>query len=184
MVQVPPMMRKILFISVLFIICEMITEIVLRYPCNHGNNSYVHAAILALFLLLSLINLKKNIGVIVGAFIGLLFVLGVNYFNVGIDYDTWIERGMPEWGEYTTCPSPMNRRKGFETIPATDTDHARNPHLHSPCTLRCRGLVQSYLPVLQSSPLSENFLAYNNGSGVIIHRVTKIQDFLRYEASR
>ena len=126
------MMRKILFISVLFIICEMITEIVLRYPCNHGNNFYVHAVALAFFLLLSLINLKKNIGVIVGAFIGLLFVLGVNYFNVGIDYDTWIERGMPEWGEYSTCPSPMNRRKGFETIPATDTDHAQNPHIHSP----------------------------------------------------
>ena len=126
------MMRKILYISVLFIICEMITEIVLRYPCNHGNNFYVHAVALAFFLLLSLINLKKNIGVIVGAFIGLLFVLGVNYFNVGIDYDTWIERGMPEWGEYTTCPSPMNRRKGFDTIPATDTDHAPNPDHHSP----------------------------------------------------
>ena len=46
-----------------------------------------------------MINIKKNIGVISMAFIGLLFVLGVNYFNVGIDYDTWIERGMPEWGE-------------------------------------------------------------------------------------
>ena len=135
MSQVPPMMRKILFISVLFIICEMITEIVLRYPCNHGNNFYVHAVALAFFLLLSLINLKKNIGVIVGAFIGLLFVLGVNYFNVGIDYDTWIERGMPEWGEYTTCPSLMNRRKGFETIPATENNHAqhpKNPDHHSP----------------------------------------------------
>jgi hypothetical protein len=79
-----------------------------------------------------LINIKKNIGVISMAFIGLLLVLGVNYYNVGIDYDTWIERGMPEWGEYTTCPSPMNRRKGFDTIPATDTDHPPNPHHHSP----------------------------------------------------
>ena len=146
MVQVPPMMRKILFISVLFIICEMITEIVLRYPCNHGNNFYVHAVALAFFLLLSLINLKKNIGVIVGAFIGLLFVLGVNYFNVGIDYDTWIERGMPEWGEYTTCPSPMNRRNGFETIPATEKNHAQNPRHHSPVPCGAGDLCEAICP--------------------------------------
>ena len=83
----------------------MITEIVLRYPCNHGNNFYIHAGVLAFSLLLSLINLKKNIGVVGMAFMGLLFILVVNYYNVGIDYDTWIERGMPEWGEHSTCAS-------------------------------------------------------------------------------
>lgn len=81
----------------------MITEIALRYPCNHGNNFYIHAVVLTCSLLLSLINIKKNIGVISMAFIGLLLVLTVNYYNVGIDYDTWIERGMPEWGELSTC---------------------------------------------------------------------------------
>ena len=28
-----------------------------------------------------------------------MFIMLINYYNIGIDYDTWIERGMPEWGE-------------------------------------------------------------------------------------
>ena len=109
-------MRKLLFITVFLIICEMITEIALRYPCNHGNNFYIHAVVLTCSLLLSLINIKKNIGVISMAFIGLLLVLAVNYYNVGIDYDTWIERGMPAWGELSTCPFFLDRTEGIDII--------------------------------------------------------------------
>ena len=23
----------------------------------------------------------------------------ITYYNIGLDYETWYERGMPEWGE-------------------------------------------------------------------------------------
>ena len=93
------MIRKVLLISVLLTVIEMIAEIVLRYPCNHGNNFYAHAAILALFLLLSLINFKKNAVVFFISVIGLFSILIANHYNIAVDYDTWIERGMPEWGD-------------------------------------------------------------------------------------
>lgn len=93
------MPKKLPFISVSLIVTEIIAEIIFRYPCNHGNNFHVQACVLVFFLLTAAINFKKNKGTVCLSAIGLLFILLINYYNVGIDYETWIERSMPEWGE-------------------------------------------------------------------------------------
>lgn len=91
-------MKKFLLASTLLIVTEIVVELFFRYPCNHGNDFHVHAYILILFLLLSLTS-TKNIVVAIISSIALMLIMLINYYNIGINYDTWIERCMPEWGE-------------------------------------------------------------------------------------
>jgi hypothetical protein len=39
------------------------------------------------------------VAVLVLALLGVLAVLVLNSANMALDYDTWIQRGMPAWGE-------------------------------------------------------------------------------------
>lgn len=91
-------MKKFLLISTLLIVTEIVAELFFRYPCNHGNDFHVHAYILILILLLSLTS-KNNIVVAIISSTALMLIMLIDHYNIGIKYETWIERGMPEWGE-------------------------------------------------------------------------------------
>ena len=79
---------------------EMLLMLWLRYPCNHGDDFRKN---LCLFLACGVLTVvprqRCRVAVLVLALLGVLAVLGLDYFNMALDYDTWIQRGMPSWGE-------------------------------------------------------------------------------------
>ncbi len=79
---------------------EMLLMLWLRYPCNHGDDFRKN---LCLFLACGVLTVvprqRCRVAVLVLALLGVLAVLGLDYFNMALDYDTWIQRGMPPWGE-------------------------------------------------------------------------------------
>lgn len=79
---------------------EMLVMLWLRYPCNHGDDFRKN---LCLFLACGVLTVvprqRCRVAVLVLALLGVLAVLGLDYFNMALDYDTWIQRGMPPWGE-------------------------------------------------------------------------------------
>ena len=79
---------------------EMLLMLWLRYPCNHGDDFRKN---LCLFLACGVLTVvprqRCRVAVLVLSLLGVLAVLGLNYGNMALDYDTWIQRGMPAWGE-------------------------------------------------------------------------------------
>lgn len=80
---------------------EMLATLWLRYPCNHGES---YAWNLCIFLVCGVLTLiprqRWRVAVLVLSVLGVLAVLGVGYCNIALDYETWIQRGMPAWGEF------------------------------------------------------------------------------------
>jgi chromate transport protein ChrA len=81
----------------------MIVELLLRYPCNHGGGFWGYSSIITIFIILNIINLFISKDARVGLCFSLLclvFLFLSDYFNLYVSYDTWIERGMPDWGSF------------------------------------------------------------------------------------
>ena len=79
---------------------ELLVMLWLRYPCNHGDNLKTHLCIFLVCGVLTLVPRQRcRVAVLVLALLGVLAVLGLNSGNMALDYETWIERGMPAWGE-------------------------------------------------------------------------------------
>lgn len=80
----------------------LILIIIYRYPHNHGYFPDIFKLILILTPILVLPEIKNNnriatISSLMSS-IGILFIFISNKTNVLIDYETWIMRGMPQWG--------------------------------------------------------------------------------------
>jgi hypothetical protein len=80
-------------------------EIVMRFPCNHTGALFFQYrdCILALALFEIIYSVRKKT-ICVIFWLLFLFALGIPFvedkFNILLLYDTWIERGIPEWGTY------------------------------------------------------------------------------------
>ena len=87
---------------------EMLLMLWLRYPCNHGDDFRKN---LCLFLACGVLTVvprqRCRVAVLVLSLLGVLAVLGLDYFNMALDYDTWIQRGMPPWGEVREKYNPL-----------------------------------------------------------------------------
>ena len=80
---------------------ELLAMLWLRYPCNHGESLECNLCIFAVCGVLTLIPRQRcRVAVLVLSVLGVLAVLGLNFANMALDYDTWIQRGMPAWGEF------------------------------------------------------------------------------------
>ena len=79
---------------------EMLATLWLRYPCNHGDKLKTNLFIFLVCGVLTLIPRQRwRVAVLVLSVLGVLAVLGLNFANMALDYETWIQRGMPAWGE-------------------------------------------------------------------------------------
>ena len=79
---------------------EMLLMLWLRYPCNHGESFRVNLGVFLVCGVLSLLPRQRcRVAVLVLALLGVLAVLGLDYANMALDFETWIQRGMPAWGE-------------------------------------------------------------------------------------
>ena len=79
---------------------EMLVMLWLRYPCNHGDDFRKNLCLFLACGVLTVVPRQRCRGaVLVLSLLGVLAVLGLEYCNMALDYDTWIQRGMPAWGE-------------------------------------------------------------------------------------
>ena len=79
---------------------EMLLMLWLRYPCNHGDGFRMNLWVFLVCGVLTLLPRQRcRVAVLVLSVLGVLAVLGLNFANMALDYDTWIQRGMPAWGE-------------------------------------------------------------------------------------
>ena len=81
-------------------------EIVFRYPCNHGAGFYCYLPVVCVLIVVSFVYGFLMKGSKIGIYISLaciVLILCSDWFNMYVDYNTWISRGMPDWG----CPSFM-----------------------------------------------------------------------------
>lgn len=80
----------------------MLATLCLRYPCNHGESYEWNLCIFLVCGVLTLIPRQRCCVVVrVLSVLGVLAVLGVGYYrNMALDYETWIQRGMPAWDEF------------------------------------------------------------------------------------
>jgi len=99
-------MRKILgwisFWPPLTLLTMMCAEIVLRYPCNHGAGFYLYLPLVCGLIVVSLVygfGLKGAKTGLVLSLLCLALIVCSDWFNIYVDYDTWIGRGMPSWGQ-------------------------------------------------------------------------------------
>ena len=76
--------------------------IVLRYPCNHG--AVPSPLFLMLISLLAVPAVWRRHRAALVAFLlcllGLFMLWTADYLNIMLEYETWIHRGMPAWGEW------------------------------------------------------------------------------------
>ena len=81
----------------------MAGELFFRYPCNHGGGFWGYIYIITIFILLNMVTLFRftvsRIGLLISLLCLLLLFLS-DYLNMYLSYDTWVERGMPDWGTY------------------------------------------------------------------------------------
>lgn len=91
-------MKKFLLISTLMIFAAIAAELFYRYPCNYGYNFRNHVCVLIYIFLISLTSREYMVITIMSS-IAFVLIWLITYYNIGLDYETWYERGMPEWGE-------------------------------------------------------------------------------------
>lgn len=103
------MMRKIIkwislwpSVALMSLICG---EIIFRYPCNHGAGFYCYLYPVCGLIVVSFVYgfpLNGSKAGICLSLLCLILILCADWFNVYVDYDTWISRGMPNWGHLTS----------------------------------------------------------------------------------
>ena len=81
-----------------------VCEIAARYPCNHTDNlyyPYIKASLVLLFAEVIVCSRRKTVVIpsVFFVFAAVLISHFENHYNIMTDYDTWINRGMPNWGE-------------------------------------------------------------------------------------
>ena len=77
-------------------------EVWLKYPSNHGGSAFEYAetGFVALFVNVVYMIFSRRLAIcrilVLASFFALLYVC--DRFNVLVQYEEWIARGMPDWG--------------------------------------------------------------------------------------
>lgn len=99
--------QNIIMIELLGVLLLHILELVFRFPCNHANKllfcyrDCIYA--LALFEIIFSV-FKRELCITFWIVFSLSFAIPYfeDRFNILVTYETWISRGMPDWGCYGT----------------------------------------------------------------------------------
>lgn len=89
-------------IAMLYLI--LLGSICVRYPSNHGGGTVIYGWGLLFVTALNLFEMKsgKNISwlrILLMLSFGLILI-ACNQFNILVEYETWIARDMPSWGQF------------------------------------------------------------------------------------
>ena len=89
----------------LAVIMLHVGELAFRFPCNHADApvfpySYFAYALALVELIYSIIKRKVSVTFWIVFALSLACPIIEDRCNIFVSYDTWIERGMPEWGSW------------------------------------------------------------------------------------
>ncbi len=114
-------MRKLLgwisFWTPLVLLLLMCVEIAFRYPCNHGAGFYCYLYLACGLVVASFaygFGLKESKVGIVLSLLCLMLIICSDWFNIYVDYNTWIRRGMPNWGRAVFVDAKDDLKSGTE----------------------------------------------------------------------
>jgi ABC-type transport system involved in multi-copper enzyme maturation permease subunit len=86
-------------------ILALAIEVAVRYPDNHASGVWGYAVyfscILLLALYLSIFKSREWVFLLAASVALLLVVYACDRWNIMVSYETWIERGMPSFGQWT-----------------------------------------------------------------------------------
>ena len=97
-------MRGLILLCNIFITAVFLAELWVRYPCNHSYGVegyfYIYCTINVFFLILECFkNSRFSYLCLVFIMLGGSLCYVIDKYNVLVDYDEWLSRGMPAWGE-------------------------------------------------------------------------------------
>lgn len=96
---------KILLLAVCLVTAWMLLLIGLRYPDNHGAGVMMFRSLFLGILIASGVCMITRNGFVLAALIlaaiGFASTWIVDQRNIMVDYDIWLKRGMPTWGQLT-----------------------------------------------------------------------------------
>ena len=89
-----------LFVLLPFVV--LAAEVWLKYPSNHGGGAFEYANVgfVALFVNMAYMFFSRRLAICRILALASFFVLlyACDRFNVLVQYEEWIARGMPDWG--------------------------------------------------------------------------------------
>jgi hypothetical protein len=94
---------KLILGTAVLVMAWLFALIAIRYPDNHGAGPLAFRWLFFVILVGAGACLTKKNGSAFAsltiALVGLLSTWIVDYYNIMVGYDVWIERGMPTWGQ-------------------------------------------------------------------------------------
>ena len=96
--------EKLFIIIISIILVDMVFEIWWSYPSNHGAGFYCYFIPTLILMILGITNIflfKGSKALFILSIICLVLIFISDCFNLYVDYDVWLLRGMPNFGEYT-----------------------------------------------------------------------------------
>lgn len=82
----------------------MILDLVRCYPSNHGGGYFEEVVISAIFWMIAFAvgQYLKALSKLSVVFVSVLVFISIvcDIFNLNVHYETWIKRGMPDWGQF------------------------------------------------------------------------------------
>ena len=96
---------KILLLAGCLVMAWMLFLICIRYPDNHGAGPMMFRWLfLGILIVAGVCMIWRNgfvLAALILAAIGFASTWVVDHRNIMVDYDIWIKRGMPTWGQVT-----------------------------------------------------------------------------------
>lgn len=96
--------EKLFIIIMSIILVDMVFEIWWSYPSNHGGGFYSYLIPTLISMILGITNIllfKGSKTLFLLSIICLVLIFISDCFNLYVNYDVWLMRGMPNFGEYT-----------------------------------------------------------------------------------
>lgn len=94
------------------VLLMMSGELIMRYPSNHGGGFYCYAFPIIVAMAIGMVNrflIGNSICAILLSISCLLLMILSDWFNLYVEYDVWLRRGMPEFGTPCVLCSSLTR---------------------------------------------------------------------------
>lgn len=97
-------MRLLVWALIAMLYLILLGIICVRYPSNHGEGTGVYWCGLLFVTALNLFEMKSGkdiswLRILLIFSFGLILIV-CDQFNILVEYETWIARGMPNWGHF------------------------------------------------------------------------------------
>ncbi len=99
--------RNLLMMELVGVLLLHMAELAIRFPCNHADKlifCYRDCVYVLAFFEIMYSLFKKELCIAFWIIFSLSFTIPMieDKFNILVTYETWTNRGMPDWGHYGT----------------------------------------------------------------------------------